>query len=481
MCAATPSQILQTRFGFSSFRGFQQQVIDRTLAGGHSLVIMPTGGGKSLCYQIPALALYESRNESDSRPPLTLVLSPLVALMKDQVEALRARGLDVAMINSLLRREERIATMKAIAQGQHALLYVTPERFRKQEFLDILSARQVVLLAVDEAHCISEWGHDFRPDYSRLVEIRQLVGCPTTIALTATATSEVQQDILRQLGLSGFSDSINACQLFHAGIGRPNLHLFVHEVWGVEEKTTKILEVLERWGNSSGIVYFTLIRSLEAMSQRLRTHGVVHDVYHGDLPRQRRHRVQEAFMSGEMPLVLATNAFGMGIDKRDIRFVLHAETPGSLEAYYQEIGRSGRDDKDSECVFLYCQEDLLTQMEFARWSNPDADFYHRVYDFIKHDRDQVRAFGIDWLRQRLSHKHKHDRRLETALSMLHRYGIIEDPMDLSNVKVDGDLPESLASEEARQAKLLRDQRQLYALVEYVKAQDRRAFLAEYFG
>ncbi|MCU0706888.1 MAG: RecQ family ATP-dependent DNA helicase [Pirellula sp.] len=481
MHAASPQKILQSRFGFSSFRGFQQQVIDRTLAGGHSLVIMPTGGGKSLCYQIPALTHYESRNESDARPPLTLVLSPLVALMKDQVEALRARGLDVAMINSLLRREERLSSMRAIAQGRYAMLYVTPERFRKQEFLEVLAARQVKLLAVDEAHCISEWGHDFRPDYSRLVEIRKMLGCPTTLALTATATSAVQQDILRQLGVSSFGESLDACQLFHAGIGRPNLHLHIHEVWGVEEKTDQILDVLKRWNHGSGIVYFTLIRSLEAMSQRLQNLGVVHDVYHGDLPRQRRHRVQEAFMSGEMPLVLATNAFGMGIDKKDIRFVLHAEIPGSLEAYYQEIGRAGRDGFDSECVFLYCQEDLLTQMEFARWSNPDADFYHRVYDFLVHDRDQVRAYGMEWLRQRLSHKHKHDRRLETALSMLHRYGLIEDALDLSNVQVNGELPESLASEEARQSKLLRDQRQLYALVEYVKAPDRREFLEEYFA
>lgn len=481
MRSSTPLDILRSQFGFPSFRGFQQQVIDRTLAGGHSLVIMPTGGGKSLCYQIPGLSLVESYTPSDPRPPLTLVLSPLVALMKDQVEALGSRGLDVAMINSLLRREERIETMKAVERGQHALLYVTPERFRKHEFLEVLATRRVALLAVDEAHCISEWGHDFRPDYSRLMEIRQLVGCPTTLALTATATSDVQQDILRQLGLPRFGESLEACQLFHAGIGRPNLHLHVHEVWGVEEKTSHILDVLNRWKDGSGIVYFTLIRSLEAMSQRLRAQGIAHDVYHGDLPRHRRHRVQEAFMSGEMPLVLATNAFGMGIDKKDIRFVLHAETPGSMEAYYQEIGRAGRDGEDSECVFLYCQEDLLTQMEFARWSNPDADFYHRVYDFLAHDRDQVRAYGIEWLRQRLSHKHKHERRLETALSMLHRYGLIEDPWDLSNVEVTGALPESLASEEARQSKLMRDQRQLYALVEYVKAPDRRGFLEEYFA
>jgi len=481
MTSDSPQSILHSRFGYPEFRGFQREVIDRTLAGGHSLVLMPTGGGKSLCFQIPALHFREQVASPDTRPPLTLVLSPLVALMKDQVDTLVRKGIDVAMVNSLLGREERERRYANLFQGRYAMLYVTPERFRKPEFLEAIAGRRIVLLAVDEAHCISEWGHDFRPDYSRLCEIRSQLGNPTTMALTATATPEVQQDILKQLGLNGFSADLKDCQRFHAGIERPNLALEVIEVWGIEDKLTHLLERVRRWPNQSGIVYFTLIRSLEAMSEMLQAQGVEHVVYHGELPRHRRLALQEQFMRGESPLVLATNAFGMGIDKEDIRYVIHAEVPGSMESYYQEIGRAGRDGKPSECSLLYSQDDLLTQMEFQRWSNPNADFYHRVYDFLLHDRDPVRAFGIDWLRSRLCDKKKHDRRLETALSMLHRYGVIADANCLEDVQVQAALPEDLANDELRQEKLVRDQKKLYALVEYVKSEDRKRFIDHYFG
>lgn len=185
-------------------------------------------------------------------------------------------------------------------------------------------------------------------------------------------------------------------------------------------------------------------------------------------------------MSGQADLVLATNAFGMGIDKEDIRFVIHADVPGSLESYYQEIGRSGRDGLDSQCLLLYDQRDLATQMEFIKWSNPDADFYYRTYDLMRHEGESIRAFGIDWLQERLCDRQRHDRRLDTVLAMFQRYGLIDDEYDLSNMSIAAELPATLADAEERQAKLLRDQRKLYAMVEYVQATDRQAFLRQYF-
>ena len=474
----TAQQVLQQHFGYSEFRSPQGEIIDHVLQGKHSLIIMPTGSGKSLCFQIPAILF--AANRDDSSHPLTLVLSPLIALMKDQVDTLQAKGIAATFINSSLSRREREKRYAAIARGDYCLLYVTPERFRKPEFLDVIAKRDIKLLAVDEAHCISEWGHDFRPDYTRVSEFRAMIGNPVTMALTATATPDVQRDIVSQLGLQP-----GDMKMFHEGIDRPNLDLRVEEVWEADEKQEAMQNVFDRWLTAeikgSGIVYFTLIRTLVEFSERLQAEGIDHVCYHGDLDRHFRRSIQEDFMAGRSRLVLATNAFGMGVDKEDIRFVVHADIPGSMESYYQEIGRAGRDGKPSECTLLYDQRDLNTQIEFIRWTNPDAEFCERVFHHLTHSTEQIRAFGIEWLRERLCDRQRHDRRVETVLALLQRYGVIEDENDLSNLTVTGELPNALTDDEARSAKLLRDQKKLYSLVQYVQNEDRRQFIRDYFG
>ncbi len=350
-----------------------------------------------------------------------------------------------------------------------------PSDFRKEEFRHVLQQRSISLLAVDEAHCISQWGHDFRPDYTRVDEIRQLLGQPTTLALTATATPVVQRDIIRQLGLNE-----GDVPVFHEGIERPNLSLQVSEVWGDEDKLKHIRQVFGATPGA-GIIYFTLIKTLERFSQFFEDQRLPHLVYHGELSRHARRRLQEQFMTEPEHLVLATNAFGMGIDKPDIRFVIHADLPASLEAYYQEIGRAGRDGQPAQCLLLYDQADLATQMEFMRWSNPDADFFARLHDFLTHDLQAVNAFGLEWLRERLHAKQRHDRRLETALGLLDSLGVVEGSLRPLCIERVHELPSALRDAQAMRDKLQRDQQKLLSLVQFARFPgDRREFLHDYF-
>lgn len=361
-------------FGLRQFRPGQQEVIRAVLSRQDCLCIMPTGGGKSLCYQLPAIA----------RSGLTLVVSPLIALMKDQVDALQSLGISATYINSSLTLPEQRERMDQMAAGQYRLVYVAPERLRNPLFVERLRATRVELLAVDEAHCISEWGHDFRPDYARLGLLRQRIGSPPTIALTATATPVVRADVLQQLQLRN-------PQTFITGFRRTNLHFEVITAHSQTDKMNELLEFLEATPGP-GIIYAATRKRCAELVDALGDAGVKRKVafYHAGLAPDERRRVQEAFMADRVQIIVATNAFGMGIDKRDLRFVVHYNIPGSLEAYYQEAGRAGRDGERSRCLLLYSWADRRIQEFFIESSYPPPEIVQEVYDFLRElDQDPI--------------------------------------------------------------------------------------------
>ncbi len=458
---------LKQYFGFNTFRGLQKEIIIRLVNDKkHCLVLMPTGSGKSLCYQLPAL-IFESG---------TIVISPLIALMQDQVDALKKKNIPADFINSTISSEQRIERLNKFINGKVKILYVTPERFKKREFVESIQNAKISLLAVDEAHCISEWGHDFRPDYSRMSEIRDILKKPLTIALTATATPDVQNDIISKLGIDK-----NDIKIYHEGIRRPNLRLDAIEVYDDKETFDVILKTLNKY-NGPGIIYFTLIKTLEKYSQMLSDIGIKHCIYHGKLNPKLRKEIQHKFLNNRQKLILATNAFGMGIDKPDIRFVIHAEVPASIEAYYQEIGRAGRDGKDSLCLLIYNQNDLYTQMEFIKWANPDANYYVRLYSLLTNKIEEINSYGIEYIREHLSFKDKNDFRLETALGILERYEVIEGSLQEKNLKVINELPPQLEDEAYLKSKLLNDNKKLLSVVNYFRTNKcRRIFISDYFG
>ncbi|HEX5758156.1 MAG TPA: ATP-dependent DNA helicase RecQ [Thermoanaerobaculia bacterium] len=345
---ATLHRTLRRQFGFSSLREGQEEVIRSVLAGRDTLAILPTGAGKSLCYQLPALHLRGT----------TVVVSPLIALMKDQVDKLQELGIEAAQVNSALSAREEAAALAAIDEERSEFVFTTPERLTDPEFLALLRGTTIDLFVVDEAHCLSQWGHDFRPAYLALRGALEALGRPRVLALTATATEPVIEDIVRHLELVDPA-------ILQTGIYRPNLRLEVVPVRSEEEKLAELPRLVAN-GGGTGIVYAATIKHCLAAHQHLAALGFAVAPYHGRLPARERQAHQERFMAGELQAIVATNAFGLGVDKPDIRFVVHLDMPGSLESYYQEAGRAGRDGEPARCVLLYLPADRRTQLYFLR-------------------------------------------------------------------------------------------------------------------
>jgi ATP-dependent DNA helicase RecQ len=343
---ADPQQVLETVFGYREFRPGQRHIIDAVLRGQDCIGVMPTGAGKSITFQIPAKIL----------PGAVLVISPLISLMKDQVDALVRLGFRATMLNSSVEWDERRERLARLRRGDWEIVYVAPEGL-EGSLRGIIAGCRISLVVVDEAHCISYWGHDFRPAYRRLLGLKQELGDIPVLALTATATRRVARDILRQLGMS-------TPEGYKGSFFRPNLHITAHKKGTGRVTRQDILGIVRRHAGESGIVYCLSRKSVEQTSQWLRTQGVRAAPYHAGLDDVERTRNQDAFARDEVDVVVATIAFGMGIDKSNVRFVVHRDMPRSVEAWYQEMGRAGRDGLPSDCVILYSWADVMNYDRF---------------------------------------------------------------------------------------------------------------------
>ncbi len=365
-------ELLRIHYGFDDFWPGQEEAIDSVLSGRDTLVVMPTGGGKSLIYQLPALTL----------KGVTIVISPLIALMKDQVDFLQSIGIPASFINSSIMPQEAKDRMNKASNGELKLLYIAPERFYNRDFIEALKGMDISLFAIDEAHCISQWGHDFRPAYLRLRQAVEMVGRPPILALTATATPEVKEDIIKQVDMRDPKRMIT-------GFARPNLQ-FASVRANDKQKMGFIINTVEANSDKSGIIYAGTRGKVDEIATVLSDRGVEAAAYHAGLEPESRRWVQESFLKGRIKAIVATNAFGLGIDKPDIRYVIHHDLPGTVEAYYQEAGRAGRDRQPAFCVLFHSSKDRRLQEFFIKGDNPPPEAILEIYEnLLSYEKDSI--------------------------------------------------------------------------------------------